>query len=201
MFQMKYATINPPAHISSVFASRCPLCSDLAPAVTWVTALCLKPPCQDLSPWHKTQNRKNIWMEGEEERGKKKKSIHFALDRGASIWTKDGGRITAEMERKRPWRKTHNSVTDKKKNLNDIDPLSLGYLYIFFSPETVVLNVCQMLLVMFNLLCFTDVMVSGWWGKHWILIIFCPICRAVKQRKPIIIHISLSFCFWCAVTI
>lgn len=83
-------------------------------------------------------------MEGEEER-EKKKSIHFALDRGASIWTKDGGRIAAEKERKRPRarRKTHNSVIDKKKKLNDIDPLSLRYLYIFFSFRTSVLNVCN----------------------------------------------------------
>lgn len=56
-------------------------------------------------------------MQGEEE-GEKKKLIHFALDRGASVWTKDGGRIAAEMERKRTRarRKTHNSVIDKKKN-------------------------------------------------------------------------------------
>lgn len=54
--QMKYATINPPMYIFNMLASRCPLCSDLAPVVTWVTALCLKPPCEDLSLWHTTLN-------------------------------------------------------------------------------------------------------------------------------------------------
>lgn len=54
--QMKYTTINPPVYISGVLASCCLLCSDWAPVVTWTTALCLKPPCEDLLPWHLTHD-------------------------------------------------------------------------------------------------------------------------------------------------
>lgn len=54
--QMKYTTINPPVYISSMLASRCLLCWDWATVVTWVTALCLKPPCEDLLLRHTTHN-------------------------------------------------------------------------------------------------------------------------------------------------
>lgn len=76
--QMKYATINPPAYISNMLASRCPLCSDWAPVATWVTVLCLKPPCEDLWPWHTTLKGGVFWTG--QERGQAGKFIHFAFE-------------------------------------------------------------------------------------------------------------------------
>lgn len=77
--QMKYTMINPPAYISSALASRCPLCSDLAPVGTWVTALCLKPPCEDLSLWHVTLNGGICGLRGENWGEKRKKQENWSI--------------------------------------------------------------------------------------------------------------------------
>lgn len=95
--EMKYTTINPHVYISSVLASRCLLCSDWAPVVTWLTALCLKPPCEDLLRWHTTHHG-GIFEAGAELRrklGKVGKLIHcfeteaFGRRTRAGSWQKN----------------------------------------------------------------------------------------------------------------